>query len=350
MLSNRTGEILKSIVGQYIVDTVPVPSQSIASKSALGVSSATIRNEMAQLEQEGYIIRSHPSAGSIPSDKGYRYYVETLDEVRLSSTEQRLVNHVFHQVEREIDKWVSLAATLIAQLAQNVAVVTVPKPASSKFKYLELVALQDTLALVVLVLMGAKVKQKLITFDQAVTQAELMVIANKLNSAYAGLTSRQISAKKMVLSPVEEQITEQVLKIIEAEDEREYEEPYLDGLHFTLTQPEFAHSQQMLSLMELVEQRNLLKAITPEGLESRRVEVIIGQENKAEAFRNYSVVISNYGIPEEAVGTLAVVGPTRMPYAHTISAVGYLSAVLSGLVSGLYGRRTSTGAAEPETD
>jgi len=350
MLPARTGTILKSIVGQYIAKAIPVPSQSIAHKFGLEISPATVRNEMAHLEQEGYIIRSHPSAGSIPSDKGYRYYVESLTEVTLSSAEQRLVSHLFHQVEREIEKWLSLAATLIAQLAKNVAVVTIAKPIDCNFKHLELVALQDSLALVILVLRGAKVKQQLITFDQVVSQPELTAIANKLNAAYSGLTSRQISAKDIDLSLIGEQITDYLLKIMQAEDEQEYEEPYLDGLHFMLNQPEFAHSRQMLSLMELVEQRNLLKTITPKGLDSHRVQVVIGKENKVEAFHNYSVVISKYGIPEEAAGTIGVVGPTRMPYAHTISTVGYLSSVLSVLVAGLYERETPSGSTQHDTN
>ena len=117
-----------------------MPSQSITNDYELGVSAATIRNEMAHLEQEGYITRPHPSAGSIPSDKGYRYYVESLSDIKLPLAEQRLISHLFHQVERELDEWLSLAATLIAQMVQNVAVVTMPKPAACQFKHLELVA------------------------------------------------------------------------------------------------------------------------------------------------------------------------------------------------------------------
>jgi len=340
MLSARTETILKSIVGQYIAKAVPVPSQSIANDSELGVSPATIRNEMVHLEQEGYITRAHPSAGSIPSDKGYRYYVESLKEVMLSFSEQRLISHLFHQVEKELEKWLSLAATLLAQQVQNVAVVTIPKSTDCRFKHLELVNLQDSLALVVIVLHGAKVRQQLIIFDQVVAQPELTAMANKLNTAFSGLTSRQISAKDPGLSPVEQQISDLLLNMMKTEDEQEYEEPYLDGWHFMLDQPEFAYSHQMLDLMELVEHRNLLPNIIPKELESHKVQVIIGKENKFEAFHNCSVVISKYGVPDEAVGTVGVLGPTRMPYAHTISTVGYLSSLLSGLMAGLYGRET----------
>jgi heat-inducible transcriptional repressor len=328
-------------VGQYIVKAVPVPSQSIINDFELAVSSATIRNEMAHLEQEGYIIRPHPSAGSIPSDKGYRYYVETLSDIELPLAEQLLISHLFHQVERELEEWLSLAAALTAQLVQNVAVVTMPKPTNCQFKYLELVALKDSLALAVLVLHGARLRQQLITFDQVISQSELTAIANKLNAAYSGLTKARILAKKIKLSTTEQQVTDCLLKIMQDEDEQEYEHSCLDGLHFTLNQPEFRRGQRGQILMELVDCRNLMRTITPEELASHEVQVIIGKENKAATIQDCSVVINQYGLPEEAVGIISVVGPTRMPYARTISAVSYLSSVLSQLVAELYGRRAA---------
>jgi heat-inducible transcriptional repressor len=338
MLSPRTETILKSIVGQYITKATPVPSQSIINDYELGVSTATIRNEMAYLEREGYINRPHPSAGSIPSDKGYRYYVESLTDIKLPLAEQCLIGHLFHQVERELGEWLSLAATLIAQLAQNMAIVTMPKPVGCQFKHLELVALQDSLALVVLVLRGARIKQQLVTFDQIISQPELTVITYKLNAAYSDLTSTQILAKNIDLSPTEQQLTDCLIKIMQAEDEQEYEEPYLNGWHLMLNQPEFIRSCRMLALMELVEHRNLLSTIVPHQLPSRGVQVIIGKENKAEAIQDFSVVISQYGLPQEAIGTIGVIGPTRMPYARAISTISYLSSVLSKLVAELYAR------------
>jgi len=342
MLSLRTETILKSIVAQYIAKATPVPSQSIMNDYDLRVSAATIRNEMANLEQEGYITRPHPSAGSIPLDKGYRCYVESLGDIRLPLAEQRLISHLFHQVEQELEEWLNLAATLIAQMVQNAAVVTMPKPEACRFKHLELVSLQDSLMLVVLVLSGAKVRQQLVTFDQIISQPQLTAIANKLSTAYSGLTGSQISAKGTGLSSTEQQITDCLVKVMEAEDSQEYEKQYLDGLHFMLNQPEFAHSQRMLTLMELVEQRSLLRSIVPPKLTSNRVQVIIGKENKSEAIHDYSVVISKYGLPEEAVGTIGVIGPTRMPYARTIATVEYLSSVMNGLMAKLYGRKIPT--------
>jgi len=258
MISARSGKILNTIVGQYITRTVPVPSQVIASDAELGVSPATVRNEMAYLEQEGYLIRPHTSAGCIPSDKGYRYYVESIENVKLPQAEQRLISHTFHQVEKEVEAWLRLTATLLARLVQNVAVVSLPKSADCKLKHMEMLALQESQVLAVVVLPGARVKQKLITFDQAVSQSILTIISNKLNTAYSGLTGQQISAKEMELSLLEKQATDHLVEIMQAEDQQEYEEPYLDGWHFMLNQPEFAHSDRMRTLMELVEHRSFL--------------------------------------------------------------------------------------------
>jgi heat-inducible transcriptional repressor len=336
MISPRSETILNLIVSKYIDQAVPVPSQSIAQEPALGVSSATIRNEMSRLENEGYIIRAHHSAGSVPSDKGYRFHVESLKDISLSESEQRLFSHLFHQVERDLEKWLSLAATLLAQQAQNMAVITTPRPAGCRFKHMELLSLQDTTVLMVLVIHGARVKEQLITFDETVPQSSLAIISNKFNAVFSGLNRKQIMEKETEFSPTEEQIKDVLSRMMQEDDEQEYEDPYLDGFHFMLGQPEFTRSDRMRGLMELVEKRRLIKTIIPKELESQKVTVTIGRENEDETFHSYSIVTGKYGISNEAAGTVSVLGPTRMSYAHAIPSVNYLSKILSDLMSGLY--------------
>ncbi len=339
MLSPRSETILKSIVAQYIIKATPVSSGSITSDSSLNVSSATIRNEMVRLEKEGYIARPHHSSGSVPLDKGYRIYVDTLDDIKLPAVEQRMINHLFHQVEGELDGWLNLAATLLSQMVQNVALVTMPKTDTCQLKYLEAVSLQDSLALVIIVFKGAKVRQHLINFENKITQEELKSVTSRLNSKFAELKRSEISQQTEELSPVEKKIIDYLLKEMEAEDNRQYEESYLDGLHYTLNQPELVHNhQQALNLMELVEQRHLVKSITPSQIKGGVVQVVIGRENEKATIHDYSVVISQYGLSGEATGTISVVGPTRMQYARTIATVGYLSLILNLLVAKLYGK------------
>ena len=338
-LTPRSETILKSIVEQYIARAAPVPSQSVLHNYGLDVSSATIRNEMMRLKSEGYIIQPHTSAGSVPSDKGYRYYVETLDDVRLPLNQQRMINHLFHQVETRMEEWARLTATLLANMSQNMAIVATAKPDNCLFKHLELVSIQDSTALLVLVLQGAVVRQQLTVFDQPVSQAALSAVSDKLNPIFTGLNHPQIQAKKAELSELEKSITDCIVNIMRTEDEIEYEPPYLDGLQFIFNQPEFANARQTTTSLALTENKNLLRVILPDKLTERGVHVIIGKENKSEAIQNYSVVISQYGLPGEAIGCIAVIGPTRMQYARSIASVDYLAEVLSGLIAWLYGRK-----------
>lgn len=337
MISPRSEIILKSIIGWYIEHAVPVSSQHLVHDYDLGVSSATVRNEMASLEEKGYIIRPHTSAGSIPSDKGYRFYVSSLQEQTLPISEQRMISHLFHQVESRMDEWLSLAASILARISQNTAVVTAPRTSDCQFKHMELVSIQDNLVLLVLVLRGAKIKQQLLTFENQISQTELTQISTKMNAEFEGLTSSQIKRQSEDSLPPNKQIIENLINILKAEDEQKYNQSYLEGLHFMLNQPEFSHNQKMLAIMELLEHRNALGTILPEEPDNEKIQVIIGNENKAELAHNCSLVISRYGLPDEASGTMAVVGPTRMAYPRIIAAVSYLSLLLSKMVGELYG-------------
>jgi len=339
VLSPRAETILLSVVNKYIEYGTPVSSQSLVSDGALAVSSATIRNEMALLEQEGYIVRPHTSAGSVPSDKAYRFYVASLNKTPLPLSEQRLISHIFHQVEGKLEQWLSLAAAIMAQLTKNVAIVTIPKPTDCRFRHLEAVVLQGSLVLVILVLRGARVKQLLATLGSSVSQDELTRFADSLCASFTGLTADQISEKKSYLSQIEQQLADCVLEMMREEDEQDYSQAYLEGIQFVLSHPEFLRSQHRADLIELLQNRSLLLTVLPQELDIREVQVVIGSENKLEAVRDCGVVVSRYGLPNEAVGTISVIGPTRMPYAHIMPAVGYLSSVLSSLVGELYGIR-----------
>jgi heat-inducible transcriptional repressor len=219
-------------------------------------------------------------------------------------------------------------------------VVFIPRPANCQFKHIEMVSLQDNTALLILVLQGAKVRQQLVTFEQTILQPELAAISQKLNSGYSGLNVRQIIDKELVLSDIEKQVSDYILEIMQAEDAEDRDEPYLDGLHFMLDQPEFAGTRQWLTLVELVEHRNRLKTVLPRRLPFRGVQVVIGKENESEIIQDYSVVLSRYGLPDEAEGTIAVIGPTRMPYSRSIAAIDYMAWLLNRMIARLYGKET----------
>jgi heat-inducible transcriptional repressor len=338
VLAPRSEIILKSIIDWYILKATPVSSGVLVHDYDLKVSSATVRNEMAFLEQEGYIVRPHTSAGSIPSDKGYRFYVAGLPEIVLPESEQRMIKHLFHQVEGKLDEWLSLAAAVTAQLSQNTAVITAPKPADCQFRHMEVVSIQDTMALLVLVLRGARIKQQMLTFESAVSQSELSALSTRMNEAYSGLSARQLKDKGLNATALEKLLTENILKIMEDEDNQEFNQSYLEGLHYLLNQPEFSHNQKILAILELLEHRSMLSSILPaDSVPAENVRVVIGSENKSEIAQECSLVIGRYGLPAEASGSIVVVGPTRMAYARIIATITYLSELLSGLVAELYG-------------
>ena len=333
-VATRREAVLRIIVNEYVATAQPVASETIYRNYDLGVSPATIRNDMAYLEKQGYILRPHTSAGAVPTDKGYRHYVETLaKKYELPFEEQRRIQELFCEVGEGMERWLRLAAMVMARLVRSAAVVTFPKPSRSRFRHLELVALHEFLALMVLVLSEAILKRRLLSFNERVTQAELTSIADKLNSMCLGLTGPEIRKRKAGLTPREEQVLEAVLDIISAEDEVEYEEPYFEGIRLMLDQPEFARRDRMLSVMELFETKEWISSTLSRWSGGAGVQVVIGGEHEDEIFHDLSLVFSRYGVPGKVSGALGIIGPTRMDYRRAISTVDYMSQVLSDLVS-----------------
>src|SRR3990170_6586738 len=207
MLTERQARVLELVIGEYVETASPVGSQHIQTRYQLDVSSATIRNDMAELEDAGYLSHPHTSSGRVPTEKGYRHYVESLmREEELPWEAQQTIRHQFHQVERGQEAWVHLAASVLAQAVQNAAVVTPPRTDACRIKHLELVSLHDQTALLVLVLDQARLKQELLTFEDPATQDELAAMAGKLNQLFAGCSARELAARPVDLSRAERQV------------------------------------------------------------------------------------------------------------------------------------------------
>jgi len=333
-LGGRKEAILKIIVNEYIAGAMPMASKDIAYNYNLKVSPATVRNDVAYLEEQEYVIRPHPSAGTIPTDKAYRYYVETLSrDAKLPPIEQDLLYELLREAKEEIEQWLKLAAVLLAHFVHNVAVITLPKAPQCRFKHLDLIVLQDLVALLILVLYEARVRQKILSFNKRITQDDLTMLTGKLNSVYAGMSSSEILAKKTELSPEERQVTACVVDTMATEDKLEHGKPFLEGLHLMLSQPEFAKNPRMVSLLELLEEGDWLGNIPRPEPDKRELRIIIGKENPDEALQDLSLIIAEYGIPDKARGIVGVVGPKRMDYARAISSVNCLSSLLTESVA-----------------
>ena len=333
-LKERRETVLRVIIEDYITRVAPVASNVIVGKYGLKASSATIRNDTAYLEREGYVIHPHRSAGSIPTDKAYRYYVELIgEEIELPGVEQYLIHQLSREAREELEQWLKTVATLLARLVHNLVVITTPKAVRCRFKHLDLVALQDFMALLIVVLHEARVRRQVLSFDRKISQDALTKIANRLTSTYDGMTSSQILARREGLSSEERQISESLAEIMAAEDRLDYGEPYLEGLRLLLSQPEFTGSSRVLEILEVLEGEDWLSSML--GQESSRggVQVVIGEENPEPALQDLSLLASRYGVPDKARGIVGVIGPKRMDYAKTISSLNCLSALLSSSVA-----------------
>ena len=335
-LSNRQKLILELVLREYVTTALPVGSRALSQSYDLGVSSATVRNEMAFLEELGYLTHPHTSAGRIPTDQGYRYYVEQLmGEVTLPLTEQRMIQHQFHQVRQGMEQWIKLAAAVLAHTARSAALITAPRMVESRFKHIELIHVHGLGALLVLVTQAGVVRQEALTLMRPLSQASLSRTARRLNDNFSGLTAREINTLASQLSPFESEIVAVVQSILNELDKQGGREVYRFGASNVLSQPEFATGdlgQQFLALFErgTCLDQNLLQLLDVET--SGEVRVIIGTEGLWEELLDLSFVLSRYGVNGIATGTLGVLGPTRMSYERAVSAVRYVSELLSNLI------------------
>jgi heat-inducible transcriptional repressor len=353
-MSERRRLILKLVIQEYVETSVPVPSELLARKFGLHVSSATVRNELAALEELGYLTHTHTSAGRVPTDAGYRYFVENLmDRTPLSATEQRTIRHQFYQVRTELDQWIHLAGAVLARTAQNVSVVTPPRAYQSRFKHLELIAIQDTIVLLVLVLHDGTIRQQTLAFEATRTQDELSRSALRLNErSYDQSVARleellvQDRAAGGAFEDVERQVLEIVVRAMRQFEEQLNKGIHSDGLMEALSQPEFAQVGRVRQVLEIVQGGKGLGSLIPQALASNGVQVVIGGEHGRDEMRQYSVVLSRYGVANSVAGVLGVIGPTRMAYPRTISTVRYISTVMSDLLGDLYGNDTGRNESE----
>ena len=328
----RTEVLLNSLVGEYIETACPVASETLARKAESRMSSATVRNEMAELEEEGYIVRPHVSSGAVPSDKGYRFYVERLGEgVRPSVWASEQLRQRFWKTGPALDSWVRAAAQMLATMVDTVAIVTFPGGGRSRLKRIELVYLREFLALLIVVLQGARLLQQMVPLSEPASHDELTSVANKLSFLFAGLNRSQMEEREAEFTPLENQVRENALSMMQ-EAEGEAFDPYVDGLRRALGQPEFSEGERVSALVSVLEDKALMRKVLAGAATRYQVQVLIGRENREEALWPFSLVLCPYGFPDGARGILGVLGPTRLPYPTALGGVRFLSSVMTEIM------------------
>lgn len=338
-LTPRQQMILSLVMREYVKTATPVGSRALVERYGLQVSAATVRNELARLEELGYLTHPHTSAGRIPTNKGYRCFVERLlDEVELPLHERLTIAHQFHQARQDMEQWMPLTASVLARTAHGAALVTAPQAHQSRYKHLQLISTQGQTVLLILVLVGGTVKQQLLTLAEPLDQATLNEASDRLNQVCNGLTASEIETRLGSLPPFEANVAQIAIEIMNRASEHPAEAIYRDGLSEVLQEPEFAEGEKAQGLIRVMEERTFLEAVLADALspEVGSVRVLIGGEGRWDELRACSLVLARYGVPDYATGALGVVGPTRMLYGRAISTVRFVAGLLSDLVYEMY--------------
>ncbi|HEX5000683.1 MAG TPA: heat-inducible transcriptional repressor HrcA [Terriglobia bacterium] len=338
-LVGRTGEILRLLVRMHIASCDPVGSRTLSKSIAGKLSPATIRNIMADLEEGGYLVQPHTSAGRVPSDKGYRFYVDTLnDATRLSRADERMVDQLFGGSDTP-EEIMASASRLLSTVSGNVGIVTAPPLASTQMKHIEFMNLGDNRVLVIFVSRSGLLQKKVIRLQEGYSQEELNRAGRMLVDRFTDKTLTEIRSELVRLMEEERQLYDRMLHLLGAwkstldeEIEPAVSEVYVQGATNIVHQPEFADIERMRALFEMFEEKgrlvrilNACIAADPAGA----VKIAIGSELGAPSMRAFTAIVTTYAARDNTIGFLGIIGPTRMEYERGISIVGHLGRLMT---------------------
>lgn len=344
-LDLRSQAILRAVIEEYVTTAQPVGSLALVERYALGVSSATVRSILADLEMAGLLTHPHTSAGRVPTDAGYRFYVEAMvDSTPLPAVEQLMIRHQFGQVEFASEHWFRLAATTLAGLTRSAGLATPAKPSAAHIRRVDLVAVNERMASLILVLREGAIKQAVVNLDEtdAIDQPTLNRVAGLLNERLAEATASRAEAILSRLSDDEplgrlaRRVGERIMRILHDYDAAAVEEVFSDGLLNVMEAPEFAQSDKLRQVFSALENRAYLGELVGSVAESGRIHILIGAENPRAEMHDVSLVLAPYGRAGRAIGVVGVLGPTRMSYSQAIGTVRFVSGLMNELVDHLY--------------
>ena len=336
-LTERQKNLLLLIIRDYIETAQPVGSKRLVEHYHLELSPATIRNEMSALTEMGYLRQPHTSAGRVPSEDGYRYFVsQMMPNAELPQAVQHTITHQFHQSRADMDQWMTLAASVLAHQSQGVSMITAPHTEQARYKHVELISTQGRQVLMVLVMIGGEVSQQILTLAEPVTQDRLSQTATRLNALLAGQAADAIASLTTRPDALDQDILILISQDMRRTSESNSGEIYTDGLTNVLSEPEFSGSDDARRALKIFEERSTLQDLLTRSTTNSNIggyQVLIGGEGGWEVLRQCSMVIARYGVPGIATGTLGVLGPMRMSYAKTIPTVRFVAGLLSDLVN-----------------
>jgi len=329
---DRRLAVLRAIVEDYVATEEPVGSKALVERHGLGVSPATVRNDMAALEEEGFITQPHTSAGRVPTDKGYRLFVDRLTTIKPMTTAERRAIATILDGAVDLDDVVHRSVRLLAQLTRQVAVVQYPTLSGSTVRHIELVALAPNRLLVVLILSSGRVEQRLVELTEAVDDEDLVRLRSQVNGAAAGaVIAHAVSALRILAD--EQPATAAVAETLaEAMSDHRSDERVAVGGTANLARFGASFDLDVRPLLEALEEHVVLLKLLGEASTGDTLTVRIGHEGPYQQLSSTSVVATGYGPGDEARATLGIVGPTRMDYPGTMAAVRAVARYVSRIL------------------
>lgn len=344
MLTERQRMILTAIVDDYIRSAEPVGSRSISKRGDVGYSPATIRNEMADLEELGFLEQPHTSAGRIPSHKGYRYYVDHMTPLNLLTSEELgTMKSFFAEKLNATEQVIQHAGTILSHMTNYTSILLGPEVFHTSLRHFQLLSLNETTAVAIIVTNTGQVENKTVSIPPGVSISEMEKVVNLLNHRLAGVPIYKL--KSALYNEIGQEMQrhinhfEDLVKVLdEALDSggTEGQRLFLSGTTNMLTQPEFRDVDKVKSILDLLEETPTLMKMMSSTQAGSGIQVRIGTENKHEAFANCSLITATYAIEGGAVGTIGILGPTRMEYARVMRILDMLSKDLTEFLSRLH--------------
>ncbi len=337
MLNERKKKILQIIIEDYISSAEPVGSRTIARKYDLGLSPATIRNEMSDLELLGYLEQPHTSAGRIPSAQAYRFYVDALIEPgTLTDNDMALIDGWYNERRRNIDDIFQSTAKILSRMTQNVSMVLTNQQTIANFCYLKFLPLDSQHAILCIVADDGSIDTNVVDIPLGMSSEEMDYLAGKMSKLLEDRNLSDISVE--ILQNVHTDVVEDKLifsSLLQAvrkmTGRRQEQKVFLGGTKQLLNQPEFRDVERVRNLLGILEEEKVLKDLL-QGGEDSGLKVTIGSENKFTGIQDCSMVQATYRLNGQIVGTMAVLGPTRMDYGKVISVMDYLQKYLKTML------------------
>ena len=337
-LTDRSQKILEAIIEEYIATAQPVGSKALTQNQGIKLSPASVRNVMAELEELGYLVSPHTSAGRIPTEKGYRFYVDTI--LRVSEMDRRQQDRIelqYRQQGLQMTDMLREASRTLSSISHYTGLVMIPRLKATIFRHIEFVKLSPRLILAVFVTQSGLVQNKLVEVDEDLSPRELEKITNYLNQTMTGLSIQDVRTRIITEMAQEKALYDQLMRRAftlssAALVDESNGDVIIEGTSRFLEQPEFSDLDCMKRIVQTFEQKSALVELLDRGLESKGVQVIIGSETEHTELSDCSLITAAYSGKRGTLGTLGVIGPNRMPYATIIPIVDYTASLISRLL------------------